>query len=184
LPNGFTSRTRPVEFLTLSQARDVLRAIATPIQSLFPPAISDITLSGAVMQAPGAYLELNVPSYVDGNSGEITFLQTNGPHTGGEVYLRLLGLAEGATYLGQMRCAADLSGSEEGAIAVNVFGGAQGTQFGQVRVTQRSLSVPFVFVSSRGPVPFHEADNAPMVAFNPVRLRNWFVHDIRIQRVI
>jgi len=43
--------------------------------------------------------------------------------------------------------------------------------------------VPFVFVSARGPVPMHQAEDAPMVAFHPMQLKNWYVHDVRIQRV-
>jgi hypothetical protein len=179
------SGARPVEFLTFSQASAILGAATKPI-SIFSPPIADVTLSGAVMSAPGVYLELNEIAHVDGNSGEISFWG------GGEVYLRLLGLEVGATYLGQMRCTAgdpfsDEPFGDDSAIAVNVFGGAQGTQFGQIRVTQRSLAVPFIFVSARGPIAVLEGqkapDNTPMVAFNPVKLGAWFVHDIRIQRV-
>lgn len=176
------SGVQPVEFLTLAQARGILNALDKPIR-LFPEAISDLTLSGAATQLPSAYLELNVPTYVDGNTGEISFMAHEGGLCGGEVYVRLLGLERGATYLGQMRCAAEVAQRDPAAVAVNIFGGAQGTQFGQVRVTQRAMAVPFVFVSPRGPVPLYEAADAPMVAFHPVNLRNWFVHDIRIQRV-
>jgi hypothetical protein len=179
MPSRFPSGIAPVPYLTLERAKLVLE----DVRGIFAPPIDDATLSGAAMSVRSVFLELNEPSYVDGNTGEISFMGSGGA-CGGEVYVRLLGLHQGATYLGQLRCAADaIPGDAASAVAVNVFGGAQGTLFSEVKVTARALSVPFVFVSARGPVPLHQADDAPMVAFHPIRLRNWYVHDVRVQRV-
>jgi len=178
MPHRFRSGIAPAPYLTLNEAMLVLE----DVRGIFAPPITDVMLSGAAMNVDSVFLELNEATHVDGNTGEISFMGSGGP-CGGEVYVRLLGLQQGATYLGQLRCAAEVIPGADSAVAVNVFGGAQGTLFSQVKVTVRSLSVPFVFVSARGPVPMHQAEDAPMVAFHPMQLKNWYVHDVRIQRV-
>lgn len=168
----------PAAWLTLE---DALRLI-TPVRTIFPPPLEDETLSGARMNAGGAYLELNVPTFVNGNDGVISFMGSGRP-CGGEVYVRMPGVRPDMTYLGQLRCVGEPMGPEA-AIGVNVFGGGQGTLSSEVRVFPgKAMVVPFVLAHPAGPTPTFDNEKAPLAAFHPINLRNWFVQDVRVQRV-
>jgi len=177
MPNDRLAGLERPAWLSLAEARLILE----PMHRLFPPLLDAVTLSGARMNADSAFLELNVPTRVDGGDGLISFMGSGGP-CGGEVYVRMLGVVPDRIYLGQMRCIAEPLGNRLAAIGVNVFGGGTGTVSAEVRVQSRRLVVPFVLSNPPGPTPLHLADQAPMAAFHPINLQNWFVEEIRVTR--
>jgi hypothetical protein len=154
---------------------DALRAIEA-IGFLLPKPISDVTLSGALTNDGGAYLELNVPSAVDGDSGLIQFLPSGGT-CGGEVYLHLPGAAQGASYLGQLRCATEIAHGHhsDAYIGVNVFGGQGGPQYGRCMARHGPMVVPFLLSGVQVVKPW--------VAFHPSGLFSWRVYDVRVRKV-
>ena len=154
---------------------DAIRAIEA-IGFLLPKPITDVTLSGALTNDGGAYLELNTPSTLDGDTGMIQFLASGGT-CGGEVYLHLPGAAQGASYLGQLRCASEIAyGHQSDAyIGVNVFGGQGGAQYGRCMVRHSPMIVPFLLSSVQTVKPW--------VAFHPSGLFSWRVYDVRVRRV-
>jgi hypothetical protein len=162
----------PPAYLTIEDAR---RTIDDAFH--FPPPITDVTLSGALTSAGGAHLELNSPSRLDGDSGMIDFLTSETGTCYGEVYVHLAGAVQGASYLGQLRCVADIAHGHEAdaSVVVNVFGGQGGSQFGRIMVRQRSLVVPFILSGAIA--------GQAWVAFNPVGLSNWHVYDVRVRKL-
>ena len=164
----------PPAYLTVEEAR---RIIDDAFHFKFTEPITDVTLSAALTNAGGAYLELNSPSYLECDNGVIQWLASATGTCYGEIYVHLPGAAAGATYLGQMRCAGEAAFGHEGDayIAVNVFGSQGGSQFGRILFRQSPMVVPFMVTPVQG--------SQPWVAFNPSGMRNWHVYDVRVRKV-
>ncbi len=143
----------------------------------FPTPITNVTLSGKLTNAGGAYLELNTPSVVDGESGVIAYMTALDGACHGELYMQMPGARAGASYLGQLRCQVEpvYGQSQNAYIACNVFGGKAGSQYGRLLYQQASMVVPFIVSDV--------VAEKPMVAFNPGGMRNWRVFDVMVRKV-
>jgi hypothetical protein len=83
--------------------------------------ISDVTLSGATMNAAGAWLEVGGDGVrVYGDTGEIHWFKDPVPSAGAWMNVWLAGLESGATYVGQIRGFASALPSQQYHIALKV----------------------------------------------------------------
>ena len=142
-----------------------------------PPALDSVTLSGSLTNTGSAWLELSSASIVNGETGLMEWLPRLDGTCHGEVYLHLPGAVAGASYIGQLRCRADVVHSPRDVpyVAVNVFGGKGGSQYGRLMVQQRQMVVPFLLSDVLG------AD--PWIAFHPSGLRQWSVYDVSVRKL-
>ena len=143
----------------------------------FPTPITSVTLSGKLTNSGGAYLELNTPSVVDGESGVIAYMNDIDGACHGELYIYLPGARAGASYLGQLRCQVEpvYGQSQNAYIACNVFGGKAGSQYGRLYYAQPQMVVPFLVSDV--------VSEKPLVAFNSGGMRNWRVFDVSVRKV-
>jgi hypothetical protein len=167
------------DFLSREAAHRVIQEMRLRITDSLrlAPVLKDVTLSASLTNSGGAWLELNSPSDVNADTGIIEWLPDLDGSCHGELYVHLPGTVAGASYLGQLRCAAvAVYGQESNAyVAVNVFGGAGGAQYGRLMLQHSPMVVPF-FLPQAGSA---EA----WVAFNPSGMRSWRVYDVAIKKL-
>ncbi len=167
------------DLLTHEKARPLLDRMQYQITDALrlPATITDVTLSGALTNSGGAWLELNSPSIVNADTGRMEWLGGAGSTCFGEIYLHLPGAEMGASYFGQLRCSVEPAFRQEltAYIGVNVFGGSGGSQYGRLTVQRSPMIVPFVIPKVAAP--------GPWVAFYPSGLQNWRVADVSVTKL-
>src|SRR4051794_34255079 len=142
-----------------------------------PRPITDVTLSGAAMNAGGAWLEVGGDGVrVYGDTGEIHWFKDPVPSAGAWMNVWLAGLEAGATYVGQIRGFASPLPSQQYHIALKVvYPNRYETSY--VPLTTKSFVVPFAFIS----VP-ELTSITPNVQFFPEYLSHCVVYDVHVKK--
>jgi hypothetical protein len=145
---------------------------------LVPRPITDVTLSGATMNAGGAWLEVGGDGVrVYGDTGEIHWFKDPVPSAGAWMNVWLAGLESGATYVGQIRGFANPLPSQQYHIALKVvYPNRFETSY--VPLTTKSFIVPFAFIT----VP-ELTGITPNVQFFPQYLSHCVVYDVHVKKV-
>jgi hypothetical protein len=145
---------------------------------LVPRRITDVTLSGATMNAGGAWLEVGGDGIrVYGDTGEIHWFKDPVPSVGAWMIVWLAGLEPGATYVGQIRGFTDPLPSRQYHIALKVVYPNR-FEISYVLLTTKSFIVPFAFIA----LP-QLTGITPHVQFFPEYLSHCVVHDVHVKKV-
>lgn len=140
--------------------------------------ITDVTLSGATMNARGAWLEVGGAGVrVYGDTGEIHWFKDPVPSVGAWMIVWLAGLESGATYVGQIRGFASPLPSQQYHIALKVVYPNR-FEISYVPLTTKSFIVPFAFIT----VP-QLTGITPNVQFFPEYLSHCVVYDVHVKKV-
>jgi hypothetical protein len=145
---------------------------------LIPHPIVDVTLSGAAMNAGGAWLEVGGDGVrVYGDTGEIHWFKDPVPSVGAWMNIWLAGLESGATYVGQIRGYANPIPSGQYHIALKVVYPNR-FEISYVPLTTKSFVVPFAFIT----VP-QLTGVTPNVQFFPEYLSHCVIYDVHVKKV-
>jgi hypothetical protein len=140
--------------------------------------ITDVTLSGALMNADSAWLEVGGKEVrVYGDTGQIHWFKNSVPSDGAWLNAYLPGMEAGATYVGQIRCFAGSIPAHQYHIALKlVYPDRYETSY--IPVVKSSFIVPFAFISVAA-----QQSMTPHVQFFPEYLSHCVVYDVHVKKV-
>jgi hypothetical protein len=172
---------RPVKHLPHEKALEIYTTHVREkldISLIVSQPITNVTLSGATMNAGGAWLEVGGDGVrVYGDTGEIHWFKDPVPSAGAWMIIWLTGLEPGGTYIGQIRGFANPLSSQQYHIALKlVYPNRFETSY--VPLTTKSFVVPFAFIT----VP-QLTSLTPNVQFFPQYLSHCVIYDVHIQKV-
>jgi hypothetical protein len=143
-----------------------------------PHPVTDVILSGAAMNAGGAWLEVGGDGVrVYGDTGEIHWFKDPVPSAGAWMVVWLAGLESGATYVGQIRGFSNPLPSQQYHLVLKVvYPNRFETSY--IPLMTKSFIVPFALIT----VP-KLTGITPNVQFFPQYLSHCVVYDVHIKKV-